>query len=145
MTGRTLQRLDATAVALLLLWTGMGLGFAWLVPGEAALSAARRLDLAAWFAFGGAGACAWLPRLLAEIGDAEGVGPQRLWSAALLAALLMCFASAFILVPRLAALGSEAAGTKVQGLFRQMLGLRLLLALALAGGLPFLPREKAAA
>ncbi len=69
MTGRTLQRLDATAVALLLLWTGMGLGFAWLVPGEAALSAARRLDLAAWFAFGGAGARAPLPPRHAAAAD----------------------------------------------------------------------------
>lgn len=167
---RSLPRLDRATVVLLLLWVGMALGFAFLVApvmfqsvpsrAHAGLAVGRifqRLDWAAWIAFGGALALSAVPRWLQEIGDGDNpVGPLRLWVAATLAALLMCMASSFIITPRIearrTALGTtvdtlpadhpeRAAFAKAHAISRQMLILRMLLALGLAGTVVFLPRK----
>lgn len=171
MNETTLRRMDAAAAGLLTLWAGAVLGFALgvapllfrMLPsrdlaGAVAGLAVARLDVAAWIAFGGAAALAWLPRWLAEVSDADAVGPLRLWTAALLVALLMTFASTFILTPKLNARRQAMGGSvqavaedhpdrrayqKVHGLSRQMMLLRVLLALGLAGGAALLPRRKA--
>ena len=73
------------------------------------------------------------------------LGPLRLWGAAAVLALLMCFTSAFIITPKLRAIRARmdgpvetfapdhpdrAAYRKAHGISRQLMGLRLLLALA---------------
>jgi len=166
---KTFARTDALAAALLLLWAGMVLGFAFLMApllfsllpsrdlaGQIAGQVVGRLDLMAWFAFGGAMALVLAPRWLQEVRDADGLGPQRLWGAAALVALLVCFASAFIVTPRLQEMRARMNGPvetlelgspertayqKAHGISRQFMGLRLLLALALAGGVAVLPRK----
>lgn len=173
MNARTLARLDATAAALLLLWVGMVAGFAFLMapllfsilPSRdlAGLIASRvvgRLDIAAFLAFAGAMALVLFPRWLQEIGDGDSLGPLRLWTAAALVALLTCFASSFIISPKLHAIraglnapiesiapGSpeRAAYQKAHSTSRQFMGLRLLLALGLAAGIAVLPRAGKAA
>jgi hypothetical protein len=100
-------------------------------------------------------ALALLPRYLNEVGDKDAVGPQRLWGAAALVALLMTFTSAFIVTPRLHAARARMAApvesvpqdhpdrrvyAKAHGLSRQLMGIRLLLALGLAAGVAALPR-----
>ena len=77
----------------------------------------------------------------------------------MLAALLMCFASAFLVTPRMAFYNGRmvaatpslsqdpsdrAAFGRAQGVSRQMLVLRMLLALGLAAGVGFLPKSKEA-
>jgi hypothetical protein len=84
------------------------------------------------------------------------VGPLRLWGAAALLALLMCFTSSFIVSPRLRDLRvrmgnavetfapdhpDRAAFRRAHGISRQLMGLRVLLALGLAAGVAVLPRQ----
>lgn len=168
MTPKALARTDAAAALLLLLWAGMVLGFGLLMApllfsvlpsrdlaGMIAGRVVARLDLAAWVAFGGALVLVQGGRWLMEMREAEVVGPLRLWGAAALVALLMCFTSAFIVSPRLHAIRARMAGPvesfapdhpdraafqKAHGVSRQLMGLRLLLALGLAAGLLALPR-----
>lgn len=170
MTEGTLRRLDAVSVSLLLLWLGMALGFVLLqVPaayqllgsrdlaGQLVGANLRRLDWVAFVAFALPLWLSWGPRWLAEFHEKDGIGPLRLWSAAALAALLMCFASAFIVTPRLASRRARmntpietfpkdhpdrVAFDKAQSISMQMLGLRMLLALGLAVGVGFLPKQK---
>jgi hypothetical protein len=170
MTPHQTRRLDALAAALLLLWAGMVLGFAFLMApllfsilpsrdlaGTIASRTVARLDLAAFIAFGAAMVLVLLPRWLQEIRDGEALGPLRLWSAAALVALLVSFASAFIVSPKLhtlrAGMGApveslapdsapRAAYRKAHGVSRQFMGLRLLLALGLAAGVAVLPRSR---
>lgn len=167
MDAATLRRLDHGAIALLLLWTGMGLGFGALsapllfkllpsrdLAGQVAGSIVVRLDWAAWVAFGGAFLLSYLPRWLAELQDRDVVGPLRLWSAGALAALLLCLASSFIITPRIQELRGSVPGPiealaadhpvrashrKAHRFSTQFFYLRLLLALGLAAGVPFLP------
>jgi hypothetical protein len=171
MNQKTLVRLDAAAAALLVLWAGMVLAFAFLVApllfallpsrdlaGLVAGRSVARLDVAAWMAFLGAMALVQVPRWAKEIRDGETVGPLRLWGAAAVLALLMCFTSSFIVTPRLHTLRARMAGAvetlppdhpdraayrKAHSISRQLMGLRLLLALALAGGCAALPRTGA--
>jgi hypothetical protein len=168
MSHKALVRVDAAASALLLVWSGMVLAFAFLMapllfqvlPSRdlAGLIAGRvvaRLDWAAWIGFLGAMALVQGSRWAAEIRDAETLGPLRLWGAAALLALLMCFTSSFIISPRLHELRARmpgpvetlapdhpdrAAYRKAHSISRQLMGLRLLLALALAAGTAVLPR-----
>jgi hypothetical protein len=170
MTAKTLARVDAAAAALLLIWAGMVLGFAFLtapllfgtlpsreLAGLVAGKVVARLDLAAWIAFGAALVLVEGARWLAELHEAEILGPMRLWGAAALLALLMCFASACIITPRLRTVRARldgpvesfapdqpdrAAFQKAHSISRQFMGLRLLLALALAAGVTALPRPK---
>ncbi len=92
----------------------MVLGFAFLMApllfsilpsrdlaGQVAGKVVARLDLAAWIGFGGAILPGPGRALLAEYREAEVVGPLRLWGAAALLALLMCFTSGFIITPKL--------------------------------------------
>lgn len=165
------NRTDALAAGLLLLWTGMVLGFAFLaapllfkmmpsrdLAGAIAGRVVTRLDWMAWFAFGGALVLAWFPRWHAEVKEEGPVGPLRLWVAAALAALLMGFASQFIVSPGLARIRARmgapvetfepahpdrAAYNKAHRISTQMMFLRLLLALGLAAGTAALPRRKA--
>jgi hypothetical protein len=167
MKAPTLRRLDATSAALLLLWTGMALGFGALgapllfkllpsrdLAGQVAGATVVRLDWAAWIAFGGAFLCSYLPRWLAEVQETEAVGPLRLWTAGALAALLICLASSFIITPRIQEIRSSlpgpvetlapgsalrAAHAKAHRFSTQFFFLRLILAFGLAAGLPFLP------
>ena len=169
MSAKTLSRLDAAAAVLLLVWTGMVLGFAFLMapllfttlPSRdlAGLIAGRvvaRLDIAAWIAFGGAIALVQGARWMAEFREAEVVGPLRLWGAAAVLALLMCFTSGFIISPKLRTIRARmdgpvetfapdhpdrAAYQRAHGISRQLMGLRLLLALGLAAGILALPRS----
>lgn len=168
MNEKTLRRLDLLSAALLLLWLGMALGFAFLqapttfqvlgsrdLAGQVVGATLRRLDWVAWAAFALPLGLSWGSRWLAEFQEADGIGPLRLWSATALVALLMCFASSFIVTPKLAALRTRInapieslapehpdriAHGKAHGISRQMLGLRMLLALGLAIGVAFLPK-----
>lgn len=170
MTDSTLRRLDALSMALLLLWLGMALGFALLqapttfqvlgnrdLAGQVVGATLRRLDWVAWAAFLLPLLLSWGARWLAEVQEPEGVGPLRLWSATLLAALLMCFASSFIVTPKLVAIRqgqqaplesldaghpARAAHAKAHGISRQLLILRMVLALGLAVGIAYLPKQK---
>lgn len=170
MASKHLSRTDAVAVTLLLVWTGMVLGFAFLVApllfailpsrdlaGVIAGRVVERLDLFAWIAFLAALGLVQGRRWLEEISDPEAVGPLRLWSAAVLLALLMCFTSSFIVTPKLRSLRTRLGGSvetvapdhpdraayrRAHGISRQLMGLRLLLALALAAGVAALPRRR---
>jgi len=165
---KTLVRTDAVAAGLLLLWAGMVLGFALLtapllfrllpsrdLAGLVAGNAVARLDAAAWIAFVGALGLTLGVRWAREQREAEVVGPQRLWGAAALVALLMCFASAFIVTPKLRDIRARMAGPveslapdhpdraayrRAHSISVQLMVLRLLLALALAAGAAGLPR-----
>jgi len=167
---KTLSRLDALSVALLLLWLGMALGFAFLqapttfqvlgsrdLAGQVVGATLRRLDWVAWGVFISALGLSWGSRWLAEFQDKDGIGPLRLWSATLLVALLMCFASSFILSPKLVAVRARMnapietfaqdhpdriAYQKAHGISKQMLILRMLLALGLALGVRYLPKQQ---
>jgi len=171
MNSNVYRRLDAAAAALLLLWVGMVLAFAFLIApllfsaipsrdlaGMIAGRVVTRLDWAAFAAFGGATGLVLLPRYLQELGDEDLLGPLRLWGAAAIVALLVCFASTFIISPKLHALRAlmnapvetlapdspeRAAYHKAHGISRQFMGLRLLLALGLAAGVTVLPKGKA--
>jgi len=168
MNEKTLSRLDALSMALLLLWLGMALGFAVLqapttfqvlgsrdLAGQVVGATLRRLDWVAWGVFISALGLSWGSRWLAEFQDKDGIGPLRLWSATVLVALLMCFASSFILSPKLVAARARmnapvetfaqdhpdrVAYQKAHGISRQMLILRMLLALGLTVGVGFLPK-----
>jgi len=170
MNETTLRRLDAISITVLLLWLGMALGFAFLqapttfqvlgsrdLAGQVVGATLRRLDWVAWAAFLLALGLSWGSRWLAEFQEKDGIGPLRLWSAAALVALLMCLASSFIVAPKLVALRARInapietlaqdhpdriAHAKAQGISRQLLGLRMLMALGLALGVTFLPRQK---
>jgi len=172
MNSNVYRRLDAVAAALLLLWVGMVVAFAFLIApllfstlpsrdlaGMIAGRVVTRLDWAAFIAFGGATALVVLPRYLQELGDEELLGPLRLWGAAAIVALLVCFASTFIVSPRLRALRAlmnapvetlardspeRLAYNKAHGISRQFMGLRLLLALGLAAGVTALPSGRKA-
>ena len=171
MTPKAYLRMDALAAALLLLWVGMVLGFAFLMapllfsilPSRdlAGLIASRvvaRLDLVAFPVFGAAMALVLVPRWLQELEDTDLLGPLRLWGAAAVVALLVCFASAFIISPKLHAVRASMKApveslptdsplrttyAKAHSISRQFMGLRLLLALGLAAGVAILPRSKA--
>jgi len=155
------RRLDGLAAALLLLWAGLALSLlllpipaSWAHPGDGGLPrlvmadwVLRRLDMLSFVGFGLPLLLVWLPRFLAEQEDGTPIGPLRLWSAAALAALLVCFASVAIMGPRLALAHASApadpvAWGKAAGLARQFLVLRLILALGLAAGTAWLPRQK---
>jgi len=169
-SGQGPQRfLDTAAAVLLLLWAGMVAGFAFvtapllfgLLPsrdlaGLVAGQVVARLDLGAWVGFGAALVLVQGARWAKEIRDRDAVGPIRLWGAAALLALLMCFTSSFIVTPRLRDLRARMGGTvetvapghpdraafrRAHGISRQLMGLRVLLALALAAGVAALPRE----
>lgn len=169
MTGKVLVRLDAAAAVLLLLWAGMVLGFALLtapllfsvlpsrdLAGLIAGKVVARLDLAAWVGFGAAILLVQGARWMMELPDPELLGPLRLWGAAGLLALLMCFTSGFIISPKLRAIRARMDGPvenfapdhpdrkayqRAHAISRQLMGLRLLLALALAAGTLALPRS----
>ena len=169
MSPTAFRRLDALAAALLMLWVGMVVAFAFLIApllfsslpsrdlaGMIAGRIVARLDGAAFVAFGGAAALVLLPRYLEELGDDELLGPLRLWGAAAIVALLVCFASTAIVTPKLRALRTlmsapvetlpqdapeRLAYQKAHSISRQFMGLRLLLALGLAAGVAVLPRS----
>ncbi len=167
---KTLRRLDTASLVLLLLWLGMTLGFAALMApalfsnlpskdlaGRLAGVMVSRLDLAAWIAFGGALLLSYGGRWLNEIQDASPIGPLRLWSAAVLVALLFTFSSTFLATPRLHELRAQmnapveslplddarvVSYRKTHGLSTQFFFIRMVLAAALVWGLGALPKEK---
>jgi hypothetical protein len=167
MNGKTLSRLDAISAGALLLWAGAALGFAFLaapvvfkllpsrdLAGQVMGTILRRLDFAAWFAFGIPLVLSFGSRWMQEIKE-DGIGPLRLWSAATLAALTICLASAAIITPKIQDIRSRMgtpietlpedapdrlAHRKAHGISRQMLALRVLLALGLAVGTAYLPK-----
>jgi hypothetical protein len=170
MTIKSLARLDAAAAVLLLIWAGMVLGFALLMApllfsvlpsrdlaGLIAGKVVARLDLAAWVAFGAAILLVQGARWMMELRDPDVLGPMRLWGAAAVLALLMCFTSGFIISPKLRTIRARMDGPvetfapdhpdrkayqRAHGISRQLMGLRLLLALALAAGIMALPRAE---
>ncbi len=167
MSPSTLRRLDQFSSILLLLWAGAALGFGLFsapiffrelpsrdLAGRIAGLIIGRLDWAAWVAFGLAG-LSWGGRWVAEVQE-ELIGPLRLWSAALLVALLMCLASTFVVTPKIQAIrarinapieslapehADRLAYTKAHGLSRNLFFLRILLALGLAATVSLLPRQ----
>ncbi len=167
---KTLRRLDTASLVLLLLWLGMTLGFAALMApalfsnlpskdlaGRLAGVMVSRLDLAAWFAFGGALLLSYGGRWLNEIRDASPIGPLRLWSAAALVALLFTFSSTFLATPRLHELRAQMNAPveslpqddarvqsyrKTHGLSTQFFFIRMVLAAALVWGIGSLPKAK---
>jgi hypothetical protein len=166
---KPLARTDAAAAGLLVLWTGMVLGFAFLVApllfrilpsrdvaGHIAGRVVTRLDWMAWAAFLGASALVLFPRWIREIREEGPVGPQRLWAATVLVTLLMCFTSQFIVSPGLDRIKARMGGPvetlakdhpdrvaydKAHGISRQLMFIRLMLALGLAAGVAWLPRN----
>ncbi len=173
MTEARFALLDRLSAGALVLWAGVALGVGLLAApavfqgvssrmeaGASIGQALQRVDLLAWVAFSGALLLSGLPRWLAEVGDGPNpIGPLRLWVATLLAALLMCMASTFIVTPRVEAhrlrLGAQLealsqdhpdrqALRKAHGVSRQMFFLRVLLALGLASTVGFLPRRREA-
>ena len=168
MPERPFARTDAAAAGVLVLWAGMVLGFAFLVApllfkllpsrdvaGAIAGRVVTRLDVMAWTAFLAAAVLALFPRWLKEVRDAAPVGPLRLWGATVLVALLMCFTSQFIVTPGLHRIRARMDGPvealpqdhtdrmayqKAHGISRQLMFIRLLLALGLAAGITVLPR-----
>lgn len=172
MSPKSLARTDAAAAGLLVLWTGMVLGFAFLVApllfailpsrdlaGQIAGRVVTRLDLMAWVAFLAACALVLFPRWLSEIREEGPVGPVRLWTAAALVALLMCFTSQFIVTPGLHKIRARMDGpvealaqdhpdrvayNKAHGISRQLMFIRMLLALGLAAGVTALPKGRKA-
>lgn len=171
MHERLYARLDAASLVLLLLWSGAGLAFAFLVAplvfqvvpsrdlaGLAMGKVLARLDVAAWVAFGGALALSAGSRWMHEFREADPIGPFRLWVAAALAALLMCMASSFILTPKLEEVRTRMNAPietfapdhpdrvlyqRAHRFSRQMFFLRLLLAMGLAWGTTRLPKRSA--
>jgi hypothetical protein len=167
MNATTLARLDRVSGLLLLLWTGMALGIALLaapiafhqlpsreLAGNVIGACFRWLDLLSWFAFGLPFLLSYGSRWLAEMKDA-GIGAMTLWSAAALAALLMCFTSMAIVTPRLETIRTRigapietipegspdrAAFNRAHSISEQLMGLRMLLALGLALGVFYLPK-----
>jgi hypothetical protein len=168
MTDQTLRRLDLFTALVLLLWAGAALGFGALtapllfrelpsrdLAGYLAGLIIGRLDWAAWVAFLLAG-LTWGARWLAEVKE-EMIGPMKLWSAAWLVALLMCFASSAILTPKIHAIRARinapietlaqdhpdrVAHTKAHGFSRNLFILRILLALGLAATVGLLPTRR---
>jgi len=169
MNEKLLSRFDRVSGLLLLLWTGMALGIAVLaapqafrllpsreLAGQVVGACFRWIDLLSWIAFGLPLLLSFGSRWLAELRDV-GIGPMQLWSAAALAALLMCFTSMAIVSPRLETLRSRFSGpvenlpqdspdrtafNRAHSISEQLLGLRMLLALGLAAGLSYLPKGK---
>jgi len=167
---KTLRRLDNVSLVLLLLWLGMALGFAALMApalfsilpskdlaGRLAGVMVARLDSVAWVAFGGALCLSYGGRWLNEIQDSTPIGPLRLWSAALLVALLFTFSSTFLATPRLHELRAQMNAPveslpkddprvlsyrKTHGLSTQFFFIRVILAAALVWGLGSLPKAK---
>ncbi len=167
MSPATLRRLDATTQVLLLLWAGAALGFGIFsapvffrelpsrdLAGRIAGLIVARLDWAAWAVFAMAG-LSYVGRWAAEI-EKDVIGPLRLWSAALLVALLMCLASSFVVTPKIHAIRARIDGpvesipqdhpdrvayNKAHGLSRNLFFLRILLAIGLAATVSLLPRE----
>lgn len=172
MNEKRIARLDRASALLLLLWAGAVLGIAALavsivfhrslsgdMAGQVAETCFVWADRLALGAFGLAFLLSCGARWFWEIRE-TGIGPLRLWSAAALAALLMCFTSAAIVNPRMAAIRAGAQGAvaslsagspeqrayqRARSLAYQLLGLRLLLALGLTAGLARLPKGGAAA
>ncbi len=170
MTEKLLTRLDRVSALLLLLWTGMALGIAMLaapivfhqlpsreLAGRVIGACFGWIDLLSWFAFGLPFLLSYGSRWLAEMKE-PGFGPMKLWSAAALAALLMCLTSSAIVNPRMQAIRARSSGplgtlpedspdraafNRAHNLSEQLLGLRMLLALGLAAGVFYLPKGKA--
>jgi Domain of unknown function (DUF4149) len=166
MNSATIRRLDQLSQILLLLWAGAALGFGVFsapvffrelpsrdVAGRIAGIIIGRLDWAAWAVFGLAG-LSWLGRWVAEVQE-EVIGPIRLWSAALLVALVMCLASSFVVTPKVQAIRARinapienlapehpdrVAYNKAHGLSRNLFFLRIALAIGLAATVGLLPR-----
>jgi hypothetical protein len=164
MSPSIIRRLDQFTQILLLLWAGAALGFGIFaapvffqelpsrdVAGRIAGIIIGRLDWAAWAVFGLSG-LSWLGRWVAEVKE-ELIGPIRLWSSALLVALLMCLASSFIITPKVQAIrahinapietlapdhADRVAYNKAHGLSRNLFFLRILLAVGLAATVGFM-------
>ena len=170
MNEKHFSRLDQVSGLLLLLWAGMALGIAALaapaafhqlpsreLAGRVIGAAFRRLDWLAWPAFGLPFLSSYGTRWFAELKDGgAGIGPLRLWSAAALAALLMCFTSMVIVNPRMEAIRARFPGpvenlaenhpdriafNRAHRIAEQLLVLRILLGLGLAIGVAYLPRR----
>ncbi len=167
MRPTTLLRLDQLSKIVLLLWAGAALGFGLFsapvlfgelpsrdLAGRIAGLIIGRLDWAAWIVFGLAG-LSWAGRWASEVQD-EIIGPIRLWSGALMVALLMCLASSFVVTPKVHAIRARinapleslapdhpdrVAYNKAHGLSRNLFFLRILLAVGLAASVSLLPRE----
>ena len=166
MNAATIRRLDQFNQILLLLWAGAALGFGIFsapvffrelpsrdVAGHIAGIIVGRLDWAAWAVFGLAG-LSWIGRWMAEVKE-DLIGPMRLWSSALLVALLMCLASTFVVTPKVQAIRARinapidslapdqpdrVAYNKAHGLSRNLFFLRILLAVGLAATVGFMGR-----
>jgi hypothetical protein len=167
MNEKLLARLDRVSGAVLLLWVGVALGIAALaapvafhqlpsrdLAGRVIGACFRQVDILSWFAFGLPLLLSFGSRWLAEMKD-PGIGPMSVWSAAVLAALLMSFTSMAIVNPRMEAIRGRihapvetlpqdspdrAAFNRAHNLSEQLMGLRMLLALGLAVGLCYLPK-----
>ena len=166
MSPKTLHRIDQFSTIFLLFWAGAALGFGLFtapvlfrelpsrdLAGRVAGLIIGRMDWAAWIAFGLAG-LSWAGRWASEVQD-EIIGPIRLWSGALMVALLMCLASSFVVTPKLHAIraristpieslapdhADRVAYNKAHGLSRNLFVLRILLAVGLAATVSLLPQ-----
>jgi hypothetical protein len=171
MTTKTIELLDVVTEVILLIWAGMALcvtlfatplilkytnsyGLAELMMSKMA----TRLDVAAWLVFGAAFFLVKSTRFVMGVSEFETISYyMRLWSAAALLALLVCFTSTFIVAPKLCAFRSHVGivmdvdnvtssdnvslHKKAFKISHQMILLRLLLAIGMAVGVKKLPRQ----
>jgi hypothetical protein len=171
MTAKTIDRLDAAANIVLLIWVGMAICVnIFVIPliikytnsyelAELMIAKlAMRLDTVAWIAFAVSFFLVKSTRLIMGIvEESEAIGPLRLWVAAALLALLTCFVSTFIVAPKLCAVRSHVgiamdvsnmninddslSHKKAIRISRQLTWLRIIVAIGMAAGIRALPRK----
>lgn len=168
MASKVMSYVDTIAAFGLLIWVGMASSL-YLLTIPSILSTISdcssvdlilskivvRLDFAAWIAFGMAMALVQGTRLLFQISERELISSMRLWSAAVMLALLTCFTSTFIVSPKMHFANNyykNDVGTSYQqvslinqkayNITNQLVKLRILLALSLTAGIILLPRQK---
>lgn len=170
MTTKAIDRLDTFASSILLIWVGMALCVnLFVIPlifkhansyelAELMISkVVTWLDVAAWIVFLLALLFVKGTRFVIGITDAEPIGYMRLWVAAAMLALLICFTSTFIVAPKLCAVRGHVgiamevdninfnddslSHKKAIKISRQLTWLRLVVALSMTTGVSMLPRR----
>ena len=168
MASKVISYADAIAAFGLLIWVGMASSL-YLLTIPSILSTISdynsvdlivskivvRLDFAAWIAFGMAIALVQGTRLLFQINEHGVINSMRLWNAAVMLAFLACFASTFIVSPKMHFANNYYKNDvdtnyqqaslmhhKAYNIANKLVKLRVILALSLTAGIILLPRQK---